>query len=159
MGMEVHQVFGTWSGSVRTDDGRIVVFDELAGLRRGVPRPVVSGTLTVASWNVLAAPWAAPAFYPAEMDPSLLDRVTRRELVAARLAELDADVVCLQETTPVDLLAIVDALGADVAMHAAPNAPELWASWSTEELPWEANGTAVLWRRDRFDAWRRARSR
>ena len=31
MGMEVHQVFGTWSGSVRTDDGRIVVFDDLQG--------------------------------------------------------------------------------------------------------------------------------
>lgn len=31
MGMEVHQVFGTWSGSVRTDDGRIVVFDGLQG--------------------------------------------------------------------------------------------------------------------------------
>jgi hypothetical protein len=31
MGMEVHQVFGTWSGSVRTDDGRIVVFDALQG--------------------------------------------------------------------------------------------------------------------------------
>jgi endonuclease/exonuclease/phosphatase family metal-dependent hydrolase len=112
---------------------------------------VVSDSLTVASWNVLAAPWAAPAFYPAEMDPALLDRVTRREVVAAQLAELDADVVCLQETTPVDLLAIADALGPEVAVHAAPNAPELWAGWSTEELPWEANGTAVLWRRDRFD--------
>jgi hypothetical protein len=31
MGMEVHQVFGSWSGSVRTDDGRIVVFDGLQG--------------------------------------------------------------------------------------------------------------------------------
>jgi hypothetical protein len=31
MGMEVHQVFGRWSGSVRTDDGQIVVFDDLQG--------------------------------------------------------------------------------------------------------------------------------
>ena len=27
MGMEVHQVFGHWSGSVRTDDGVTVAFD------------------------------------------------------------------------------------------------------------------------------------
>ena len=113
---------------------------------------MVSASLTVASWNVLAAPWAAPAFYPAEMDPALLDRVTRRERVAQGIADLDADLVCLQETTPIDLLAVVDALGPDVAVHAAPNAPELWAGWATEELPWEANGTAVLWRRSRFDA-------
>jgi hypothetical protein len=31
MGMEVHQVFGRWSGSVRTDDGRTVTFDDLQG--------------------------------------------------------------------------------------------------------------------------------
>jgi hypothetical protein len=31
MGMEVHQVFGVWSGWVRTDDGQIIVFDDLVG--------------------------------------------------------------------------------------------------------------------------------
>jgi len=31
MGMEVHQVFGRWSGSVRTDDGLTVTFDDLLG--------------------------------------------------------------------------------------------------------------------------------
>ena len=31
MGMEVHQVFGQWSGSARTDDGRVVTFDALQG--------------------------------------------------------------------------------------------------------------------------------
>jgi endonuclease/exonuclease/phosphatase family metal-dependent hydrolase len=85
------------------------------------------------------------------MDPAVLDRATRRASVAAALTGLDADLVCLQETTPVDLAAIVTLLGDGVVVHSAPNAPELWASWSTPELPWEANGTAVLWRRDRFD--------
>jgi endonuclease/exonuclease/phosphatase family metal-dependent hydrolase len=112
---------------------------------------VVSGRLVVVSWNVLAAPWAAPQYYPAGMDAGVLDRVTRRELVAAQLATLDADVVCLQETTPVDLDAIVTALDGRYAVHAVPNGRDLWSSWSTEELPWEPNGTAVLWRTDRLE--------
>ena len=113
---------------------------------------MVTDALTVVSWNVLAAPWAAPAYYPAEMDPALLDRVRRRELVAQQLTELGADLVCLQETTTTDLLAIVAALGDEYVAHSAPNGPELWSSWATEELPWESNGTAVLWRPDGFDA-------
>ena len=107
--------------------------------------------LSVATWNILAAPWASPAFYPAQMDPTVLDRATRRAAVAAGLGALDADLVCLQETTPIDLAAIVTLLGDDMVVYSAPNAPELWASWSTPELPWETNGTAVLWRRGRFD--------
>jgi len=114
-----------------------------------VPRAVVT-ELTVVSWNVLAAPWAAPGYYPAAMDPALLDRVTRRERVAAQLAGLDADVVCLQEATPVDLMAIVAALGPAYSAHSAPNGRDLWAGWATEALPWEPNGTAVLWRTDRL---------
>ena len=106
--------------------------------------------LTVVSWNVLAAPWAAPEYYPAAMDPALLDRVARRERVAARLAELDADVVCLQETTPVDLMAIVAALGPAYSAHSAPNGRDLWTDWATDALPWESNGTAILWRTDRL---------
>jgi endonuclease/exonuclease/phosphatase family metal-dependent hydrolase len=107
--------------------------------------------LRVATWNVLAAPWAAPAYYTAEMDVALLDRVARRDLVARRIAALDADVVCLQETTPPDLDAIVAALGSDVAVHATANDERLWSDWSSPEVPWEPNGTAVLWRRAALD--------
>lgn len=111
---------------------------------------MVRAEIGVVSWNVLAAPWAAPGFYPAGMDPTLLDRVRRRELVARELAELDADLVCLQETTPPDLAAIVSALGDGVVAHDAPNDAALWSGWSTDALPWEPNGTAILWRADRF---------
>lgn len=31
MGMHVHQVFGTWSGSVRTDDGETLTFERIQG--------------------------------------------------------------------------------------------------------------------------------
>jgi len=106
--------------------------------------------LTVVSWNVLAAPWAAPDYYPAAMDPRVIDRVARRELVAAQLAALGADILCLQETTPVDLMAIVAALGAGYSAHSAPNGRDLWAGWASDALPWESNVAAIVWRTDRL---------
>lgn len=109
-------------------------------------------TVRVVSWNVLAAPWASPAFYGPDLDPTLLDRDRRAELVGRALQELAPDVACLQETTPPDLARTLAVLGDGYDHRATGNARELWASWSTPELPWEPNGTAVLWRRDRFDA-------
>jgi Metal-dependent hydrolase len=106
--------------------------------------------LTVLTWNVLAAPWAAPGFYPQDMDPALLDRETRAELVATSLESLRADVLCLQETTPPDLAHVLQRLGDGYDHHAPPNGPDLWASWSTPEVPWEPNGTAIVWRREAF---------
>lgn len=106
------------------------------------------GRLTVATWNVLAAPWAAPAFYPAGMDPALLDRRTRAERTRSVLQSLGADVVCLQETTPPDLVRpLEDGLDLQFDVHAAPNGRRLWSNWSTPDVPWEPNGTAILWRR------------
>ena len=106
--------------------------------------------LTVVTWNVLAAPWAAPEHYPRDMDPALLDRTTRAGLVASVLADLDADVVCLQETTPPDLARTGLDLGDEYDRAAAPNGAALWSNWSTPAVPWEPNGTAVLWRRSVF---------
>src|SRR4051794_27604554 len=105
---------------------------------------------TVATWNVLAAPWAAPAFYPEDLDPALLDRRARAELVGRLLASLAADVMCLQETTPPDLAVALTAVGEGFSAHAGANGPDLWSSWSTPEYPWEPNGPAVVWRRN---AW------
>ena len=106
--------------------------------------------LTVVTWNVLAAPWAAPEHYPADMDPALLDRTARAELVASVLSRLDADLICLQETTPPDLAASCARLGDEYEVVAAPNGSALWSNWSTGAVPWEPNGTAVVWRRDAF---------
>ena len=106
--------------------------------------------LTVVTWNVLAAPWAAPEHYPHDMDVGLLDRTTRAHLVAAVLAGINADVICLQETTPPDLARTGTYLGNDYDSAAAPNGAALWSNWSTEAVPWEPNGTAVLWRRSAF---------
>ncbi len=106
--------------------------------------------LTVVTWNVLAAPWAAREHYPVEMDPELLDRTVRAGLVASVLDRLDADVVCLQETTPPDLAQTCTLLGDEYDVAAAPNGASLWSNWSTAAVPWEPNGTAVLWRRTAF---------
>lgn len=106
--------------------------------------------LRVASWNILAAPWAAPAFYPAAMDMRVLDRERRAGLVAEKLLALDADIVCLQETTPVDLLRILERIGDRYEHHQVGNGRDLWVGWSTPEVPWEANGTAVLWKHAEF---------
>jgi endonuclease/exonuclease/phosphatase family metal-dependent hydrolase len=113
-----------------------------------MPGEVVSA-LTVATWNVLAAPWAAPAFYPQAMDPALLDRGTRADLVADRILAIDADVLCLQEVTPTDLARLLARGVADrYDHHHVGNGRDLWSHWSTPECPWEPNGTAVLWRHD-----------
>ena len=106
--------------------------------------------LTVVTWNVLATPWAAPEHYPHDMDPALLDRTTRAGLVASVLADLDADVICLQETTPPDLARTGLDLGDEYDRAAATNGAALWSNWSTPAVPWEPNGTAVLWRRSAF---------
>ncbi len=113
--------------------------------------PLVSD-ITVATWNVLAAPWAAPEFYPSAMDPALLDRERRADLVRDRLLEMDADVVCLQEVTPVELARMLVPLGDRYDHHHVGNGRDLWSGWSTPAMPWEPNGTAILWRHSEFDA-------
>lgn len=107
--------------------------------------------LTVATWNVLAAPWAAPGFYAPTMDPTVLDRTTRSHLVAQVLRSIDADVVCLQETTPPDLAMVLDQLGGEYDSVQTSNDADLWSNWSTPEIPWEPNGTAVVWRPEAVD--------
>ena len=90
--------------------------------------------------------------------PSIRPRWTRpcsnargdAELVADTLIAIDADIVCLQETTPVDLVRILGRVGDRFEHHAVGNGRELWSNWTTAELPWEANGTAVLWKRSEF---------
>jgi mRNA deadenylase 3'-5' endonuclease subunit Ccr4 len=62
----------------------------------GAP-PAREVRLPMVTFNVLAPVWAAPDWYPPEMDMSLLDTAYRRarltSFLAARAA--DTDVVCL----------------------------------------------------------------
>ena len=95
---------------------------------------------------MLAAPWAHPRWYPASMEPAVLDRPTRSALVASRLRDLSADICCLQETTSPDLDVFRAALGPDYECHFVSNDPELWRNWLDGGDSWEPNGTAILWR-------------
>ena len=107
--------------------------------------------LVIATWNVLAAPWAAASFYPAAMDMAVLDRWVRAALVGAHAATFGADVLCLQETTPPDLVPIVSHLSG-YESFSTTNGRDLWSKWSKAEVAWEPNGTAIAWRVDAFDA-------
>ena len=106
--------------------------------------------LTITTWNVLAAPWTSPTFYPDAMDASVLHRTRRADLVGDGLVGLESDVMLLQETTPSDL-AISCARIPGCEMFAAENGRELWSNWSTPAVPWEPNGTAIVWRSEAFD--------
>jgi mRNA deadenylase 3'-5' endonuclease subunit Ccr4 len=55
--------------------------------------------LLVASYNVLADSYINPAWYPG-VAPALLARGARTPAIVRRIAELDSDVVCLQEVEP-----------------------------------------------------------
>jgi endonuclease/exonuclease/phosphatase family metal-dependent hydrolase len=107
-------------------------------------------TLRIVSWNVLAAPWALPQWYPRRMDLDVLDRVRRRELVAEAIGRLRPDLCCLQEVTPVDLDATLAAFGRS-GSHFVSEGRELWSNWGSVDVPWEPNGTAIVWDDERFD--------
>lgn len=108
--------------------------------------------LSVVSFNVLAPVWAAPQWYPAEMDASLLDAGYRRVRIAAFLASRapTTDVFCLQEVQESELPAFLDALGGEFTGVMAHNDPAWWSNWLVPEIPWAPNGTAVIVRRRAF---------
>ena len=70
----------------------------LAGPASAAPPPR-EAQLSVVAFNVLAPVWAAPDWYPAAMDMSLLDTEFRRERITRFLAGQapTTDVFCLQE--------------------------------------------------------------
>ena len=111
-----------------------------------------STSLGVLSFNVLAPLWAAPKWYPTNLDPAALNRQTRLRATQALLGSLSGqlDVVCLQEVNAPELKGYLDALGPDFKGAMAQNPPSWWANWLVPELPWEANGTAVIVRKSRF---------
>ncbi|MFN0318371.1 MAG: endonuclease/exonuclease/phosphatase family protein [Burkholderiales bacterium] len=108
-----------------------------------------SHDLRILTFNVLAPIWAAPVWYPAEMDPALLDRTLRRERIVSFLRKVrrNSDVICLQEVQKDELPYFLRALGTEFEGAMAFNDPNYWSSWIVPELPWQPNGTAVIVRK------------
>ena len=107
-------------------------------------------TLRVVAFNVLAPPWADPAYYPDAAAP-LLDRTYRRARIIRFLAAQakNTDIFALQETTPTELAHIAAALPGFTAFQ-ANHRPDYWSNWITPANPWELNGVALLVKKTRF---------
>ena len=108
--------------------------------------------IDVVTFNVLAPVWAAPDWYPADMDPAVLDTRWRRERIVAFLREraATADLVALQEVQGSEFPHFARALGADFAGFLSSNDRDFWSNWLVEGIPWAPNGTAVFVRRSAF---------
>jgi endonuclease/exonuclease/phosphatase family metal-dependent hydrolase len=124
----------------------VVTLFTAAGVLSAEP---AASSLTVIAFNVLAPPWAAPQWYPAEMDPSLLDRVYRRERLMRFLRDRrnGTDAFCLQEVVDGEFEYFKQAVGNGFDGFMAHNDPDFWSNWVVPEIPWEPNGTAILVKR------------
>ena len=111
-----------------------------------------SSRIDVLVFNVLAPVWASAEWYPADMDPALLDTQWRRERIVDFLHEQadTADVVALQEVQDSELPYLAQALGGDFVGVMSTNDPDFWSNWIVEGIPWGPNGTAVFIRRSAF---------
>ncbi len=107
----------------------------------------------IVSFNVLAPIWAAPDWYPEEMNPSLLATAPRRAALTAYLASVApaTEIVCLQEVAVSEFGHLAAALGPQFEGAMAFNDPDFWSNWVVPEIPWEPNGPAIFVRTDVFD--------
>jgi hypothetical protein len=117
----------------------------LAGPGNAAPPPR-EAQISVVAFNVLAPVWAAPNWYPAEMDMSLLDTEFRRERIIRVLTNQApaTGVFCLQEVQQSELPYFLAALGPAFRGFMAHNDPDWWSNWLVPEIPWAPNGTAVI---------------
>jgi len=114
--------------------------------------PARDARLPMVTFNVLAPVWAAPDWYPPEMDMSLLDTSYRRARLTAFLASraADTDVFCLQEVQESEFPAFLAALGSGFTGAMAHNDRDWWSNWVVPSIPWAPNGTAIAVRRQAF---------
>jgi endonuclease/exonuclease/phosphatase family metal-dependent hydrolase len=114
--------------------------------------PPRSAQLPMVTFNVLAPVWAAPDWYPPDMDMSLLDADDRRARITAFLSSraADTDVFCLQEVQESEFPAFLAAVGSGFAGAMSHNDRDWWSNWVVPEIPWAPNGTAIIVRRQAF---------
>src|SRR5918996_1983834 len=114
--------------------------------------PPRDSELSMVTFNVLAPIWAAPVWYPPEMDPALLDADYRRERITAVLSSraADTDIFCLQEVQESELPAFLAAVGQGFTGVMAHNDRDWWSNWLVPELPLAPQGTAIIVRRQAF---------
>lgn len=101
-------------------------------------------SIRVFSFNVLAPPWAKASSYPESSLP-YLDRTIRRQAVIKTLNGIKdtTDIICLQETTPIEFGYFASALKDFVGLQANHD-PSYWSQYITDDPPWELNGTAIF---------------
>ena len=116
------------------------------------PPPPSNPQLGMVTFNVLAPVWAAPDWYPPEMDMSLLDAAYRRARITSFLASraADTDIFCLQEVQESEFPAFLAAVGGGFAGAMSHNDRDWWSNWVVPEIPWAPNGTAIMVRRQAF---------
>jgi endonuclease/exonuclease/phosphatase family metal-dependent hydrolase len=116
------------------------------------PPPPPNARLGMVTFNVLAPVWAAPDWYPPEMDMSLLDAAYRRARITSFLAShaADTDIFCLQEVQESEFPAFLAAVGSGFAGAMSHNDRDWWSNWVVPEIPWAPNGTAIMVRRQAF---------
>jgi hypothetical protein len=107
----------------------------LAGPGNAAPPPR-EAQISVVAFNVLAPLWAAPNWYPGEMDMSLLDTEFRRERIIRFLTNQASttDVFCLQEVQQSELPYFLAALGPVFRGFMAHNDPDWWSNWLVPEI-------------------------
>lgn len=101
--------------------------------------------LKVVSWNVLAQPWIDHEIRSHAQDKRHVRRPYRIARQVELLARIDADVLLLQEVTPIALTQFKSAL----TQYESPSCFSRMY-WQPKTARTPVNGNAVLWRRDLF---------
>lgn len=103
-----------------------------------------AASIKVFSFNVLAPPWAKLSSYPESSWP-YIDRTIRRQAIINTLNSIKSstDVICLQETTPIEFGYFAATLKDFVGIQANHD-PSYWSQYITQNPPWELNGTAIF---------------
>ena len=116
------------------------------------PPPPRDAEIGMVTFNVLAPVWAAPDWYPPDMDMSLLDADYRRARITSFLSSraADTDIFCLQEVQESEFPAFLAALGGGFTGAMSHNDRDWWSNWVVPEIPWAPNGTAIIVRRQAF---------